>query len=76
MPLSARLLLLGTACANLTACGTASHFLGQASGLVNAITSPVLGAVRLSDETPAASPVSAPADKTHESRPTPAKRRD
>lgn len=49
MHLFARLFLLTGLCLPLTSCGTASHFLGQASGLVNSLTSPVLGAIRLSD---------------------------
>lgn len=53
----------------LTSCGTASHYLGKVGGLVNAITSPVLGAIRLSDDTPAA-----PAEKPYDSRRSPAKR--
>lgn len=34
----------------LPSCGTASHLLNQAGGVLSSVTSPVLGAVRLSDE--------------------------
>ncbi|MDB6072029.1 MAG: hypothetical protein JWL81_3200 [Verrucomicrobiales bacterium] len=44
-----RLIFLLSACGSLTSCGTATHLLGQAGGLVNSVTSPVLGAIRLSD---------------------------
>lgn len=53
-----RFLLLSACAFGLSGCGTASHMLGQASGLVNSITSPVLsplGALRLADEAPAGS---------------------
>ena len=64
MPL--RLLLLSTCCASLTSCGTASHYLGMAGGLVNSITSPVLGLIRLSDspDLPARTPSTA--DPAHD----------
>jgi hypothetical protein len=77
MPLSLRLLLLSAICLSLTSCGTASHFLNMASGLVSSVTSPVLGAIRLSD-TPAEPDAKPYAIKTskpaHDSRPAPAKR--
>ena len=70
-----RLIFLLAICSTLTSCGTVSHLLGQAGGLVNSITSPVLGAVRLSDS-PDLSPVSKtePASRSHDIRPAPAKR--
>lgn len=49
LSLRLRLILLLCACGSLTSCGTATHLLGQAGGLVNSVTSPVLGAIRLSD---------------------------
>ena len=71
------LLLLLTASLTLTSCGTASHFLNMASGLVSSVTSPVLGAIRLSD-TPADSPAKPYALKSpppaHDTRPAPPKR--
>ncbi len=76
--MSLRLPLLLALCGTLTSCGTASHFLGMASGLVNSVTSPVLGAVRLSDspDQPAPHPKAYSASTTlHDPRPTPAKRR-
>lgn len=78
MPLSVRYLFLAAAAFSLTSCGTASHMLGQAGGLVNSITSPVLGAIRLSDtpDTPAPRAGKPGADKipSHDSSPAPAKR--
>lgn len=44
-----RFCLLLPAALLLTSCGTASHLLGRAGGLLNSVTSPVLGAIRLSD---------------------------
>ena len=55
IPLSRLCLLLST-CTSLTSCGTASHLLGQAGGLINSVTSPVLGAIRLSDSPASPSP--------------------
>ena len=75
MRLRLRLILLLAICSSLTSCGTASHLLNQASGLVSTVTNPVLGALRLSD-----SPDLSPASKTesaypsHDIRPAPAKR--
>ena len=76
MPLLLRLFSLISLCGTLTSCGTASHYLGQASGLVNSITSPVLGALRLSDtpERPADAPESAVGLKSYDPRRTSAKR--
>lgn len=76
MPRFLRLLLLAAFSGSLTSCGTASHYLGMAGGLINSITSPVLGAIRLSDDTPPeAAPSSAsPSRKRYESPKTPAKR--
>lgn len=64
-----RLSLLLVCSCTLTSCGTASHYLGRAAGLVNSITGPVLGVVRLSDDTPAA-----PAEKSYDSCRPPTKR--
>ena len=79
MPLSLRSALLLAICSTLTSCGTASHYLGQATGLVSSITRPILGTLRLSDspDHPAATPPdSSPKTKPpHDARPTPAKRR-
>ena len=72
-----RLIILFAACHSLTSCGTASHYLGMASGLVNSVTSPVLGAIRLSD-TPAGGGNPTENDAaaySHDPRRTQAKRR-
>lgn len=63
MPL--RLALLLAAAASLSACGTASHLLNQAGGLVHSVTSPILGSIRLSD-----SPLADPAPPRHDPSPT------
>jgi hypothetical protein len=75
MLLPLRLILLLALCSSLTSCGTFSHLLGQASGLVNSFTGPVLGALRLSDS-PDLSPASKtePVSRSHDIRPAPAKR--
>lgn len=51
-----RILLLAGMATGLTSCGTASHLLGQATGLLGSAIAPVTGAIRLSD-----SPENAPA---------------
>ena len=75
MLLPVRLILLLAICSSLSSCGTASHLLGQASGLVSSVTGPVLGAVRLSDS-PDLSPASKtePASRSYDNRSAPAKR--
>jgi hypothetical protein len=65
-----RLCLLLFTCTSLTSCGTASHLLGQAGGLINSVTSPVLGAIRLSDAPDAPTPPPA----YHDARPSGPKR--
>ena len=65
-----RLILLLSACGSLTSCGTATHLLGQAGGLVNSVTSPVLGAIRLSDspDSPASASKSSSNQPAHDSQ--------
>lgn len=75
MPPFARLLLLLLAASGLTSCGTASHLLGQAGGLIHSVTSPVLGAIRLSD-TPDYSPAPPVQGASHDPRRTPPQRPD
>ncbi len=67
MPL--RFALLLAASASLSSCGTASHLLNQAGGLVHSVTSPILGSLRLSD-----SPLADPSPPLHDPSPTPAER--
>ena len=50
-----RLCLLLLCATGLSGCGTASHLLGQATGMVQSLTAPVLaplGALRMADELP------------------------
>ena len=76
MRLLFRLILLAALSSSLTSCGTASHYLGQASGLVQSLVAPVTGILRLAD-TPAPTDSSANSSrKPYQSRPTPAKRPD
>ena len=65
-----RLFLLSASCCTLTSCGTASHLLNQAGGALGSVTSPVLGALRLSDSPD----LNAPVPPRHDSRPVEAER--
>ena len=69
IPLALRLAVLLAATSSLSSCGTATHLLGQAGGLVNSVTSPILGSLRLSD-----SPLADPSPPLHDPSPTPAER--
>ncbi len=75
MPLIPRIFLLLYAALGLTSCGTASHLLGRAGGLLNAVTSPVLGAIRLSDTSDHSPDPAVPAPD-HDPRRTPDQRPD
>ena len=50
-----RILLIACMAAGLSSCGTATHMIGQASGLLSTVTAPVTGILRLS-ESPETSP--------------------
>lgn len=59
-----RILLLACMASCLSSCGTATHMIGQASGLLNTVVAPVTGILRLSDsEESASSPLAAKSEK-------------
>ncbi len=69
IPLALRLAVLLAATSSLSSCGTATHLLGQAGGLVNSVTSPILGSIRLAD-----SPLADPSPPRHDAKPIEAER--
>lgn len=44
-----RILLMAVMATCLSSCGTATHLLGQASGLLGTVTAPITGILHLSD---------------------------